>query len=130
MPEEAPSREQLDRFIVDKIDTVPQLEALLMLWRSGPRSQSKYDIARELYISPERAETVLVALLNTGLIVAQGAQSYELNLAPPGRERMLTALDDLYRRELVRVTNLIHDKAPRAVRDFAQAFHFKKKEDE
>ena len=129
MPDESLTREQIERFIVDKIDTVPQLEALLLLWRGRPRPRSIFELARELYLSPDRAAGVLEGLLHMGLIVPEGAQSYALNLVPKGREKMLTALEELYRHELLHVSHLIHDKAPRAVRDFARAFRFKKEED-
>lgn len=128
MPDGTPNREQIDRFVVDKIDTVPQLEALLLIWRSRPRPVSTHEIARELYIPVELAESELSRLLHNGLIVSQSSQCYALNLVPLGREDMLAGLADLYRRELVRISNLIHAKAPRAMRDFASAFRFKKEE--
>jgi len=37
MPESDPTKEEVDRFILQYIDSVPQLEALLLAWESRPR---------------------------------------------------------------------------------------------
>jgi hypothetical protein len=130
MPTSFPSREQIDRFIVDKIDTVPQLEALLLMWRNRPRQWSSDQIARDLYISPELAVAELHHLDQRELItiVPGTSEAYTLNLEPEDRPQMLAAIEEMYRRELVRMSNLIHAKAPRSMRDFASAFRFKKEE--
>ena len=130
MPDGFPTREQIDRFLVDKIDSVPQLEALLLIWRNRPRQWSCDQIARDLYISPELAEVELNHLVHQGLILSSPdrPERFSLNLDPEDRPLMLTAVDEMYRRELVRISNLIHAKAPRAMRDFARAFRFKKEE--
>jgi predicted ArsR family transcriptional regulator len=126
----SPSRDQIERFLVDKIDTVPQLEALLLMWRNRPRQWTSDQIAQALYISPELARVELHYLEVRELIsVAPGpTEIYALNLEPEGRPQMLAALEETYRRELVRISTLIHAKAPRSMRDFASAFRFKKEE--
>ena len=126
----SPRRAQIDQFLVDEIDSIPQLEALLLLWRERPRTCSRDEIAKSLYISPELARDVVRHLLHHRLIVETepGAERYSILSESPDRERLIMDLAEIYRRELVRVTNLIHGKASRAVRDFASAFRFKKEE--
>jgi hypothetical protein len=51
---------------------------------------------------------------------------YTLLAESPEDLAMLAALDRTYRRELVRISTMIHSKASRAVRDFARAFRFTK----
>lgn len=128
MPEGIPSREQIDRFIVDQIDTVPQLEALLLVWNRRPKKWYCSELAKALYISSELAQDVIHHLLQRGLLVRieGSADCYELRTGSEDTDRLLAGLDAMYRRELVRVSNLIHEKASRAVRDFASAFRFKK----
>ena len=128
MSGETPNREQIDRFIVDEIDSVPQLEALLLVWNSRPKEWTSDGIARALYVSPDVAQDILRRLVQRRLIAEVSANSglYVLRLESVEREQLLASLDVVYRRELVRVSNMIHSKASRAVRDFASAFRFKK----
>ena len=123
-------REQIDQFLVEEIDSIPQLEALLLLWRERPRTCSRDEIATALYISPETARDVIKHLIHHRLIVEReaGTERYAMLLDSPDRELLVADLAEVYRRELVRVTNLIHGKASRAVRDFASAFRFKREE--
>ena len=128
MPEAPPSREEVDRFIVEEIDSVPQLEALLLVWNRRPKNWTSAEIAKELYVSADLAQEILRYLARRGLIfeVEEGAGIFALRVEPERTERLLSSLDRIYRRELVRVSTLIHSKASRAVRDFASAFRLKK----
>jgi hypothetical protein len=130
MPNGLPNRAQIDRFIVDEIDTVPQLEALLLIWRNRPRQWSSDEIARSLYVSPEVAASEINHLVHQGLL-SQSADlpdHYVLDMETEGRQELLASLEEMHRHELVRISNLIHAKAPRSMRDFANAFRFKKEE--
>ena len=126
----SPRRKQIDQFLVDEIDSIPQLEALLLLWRERPRTCSHDEIAKSLYISAEMARDVVRHLIQHRLIGEQGPGSeyYAILLDTPEKESLIADLAEIYRHELVRVTNLIHGKASRAVRDFASAFRFRKYE--
>lgn len=128
MPGEPFDREQIDRFILDEIDSVPQLEALLLIWNNRPKEWSIEDMARALYVSSEVAQTILKDLASRRLIVeVSGSRGqYTLLAESPEKLVMLAALDRTYRRELVRISTMIHSKASRAVRDFARAFRFTK----
>ncbi len=132
MGREEESRSQVDQFILDEIDSVPHLEALLLVWRRRPKQWSVEDMARELYVQPERAAKILQDLVNRSLISA----SQEANPVffidhskPSERDQLLEAVDRIYRAEVVRVSTMIHAKASPAVRDFARAFRFKKERD-
>jgi len=128
MPHGPFSREQIDRFLVDEIDTVPQLEALLLIWNRRPKKWYCSEIAKALYISQELAQDVIRHLVQHRLLnrMEPGADCYELRIDSEEQQRLLEGLDTAYRHELVRVSTLIHAKTSRAVRDFASAFRFKK----
>ena len=128
MPNRTFTREQIDRFIVDEIDSVPQLEALLLIWNRRPRTWTSADLSRELYVSPDFAQGILRYLAQHHFIaeVEEKTGCYTLQLRSEETEDLLSALDKVYRRELVRISNLIHEKTSRALRDFASAFRFKK----
>jgi hypothetical protein len=123
-----PDRQQVDRFIVDEIDSVPQLEALLLFWNDRPKVWSSESMARALYVSPEISHDILRHLAQRQLIteVEGRAGEFALNADTEEKEQLLASLDAIYRHELVRISNMIHTKASRAVRDFAQAFRLKK----
>jgi len=128
MPEGLPDREEVDRFILDEIDSVPELEALLLIWNNRPRDWSSEEMAKALYDRAETTQGFLRSLAQRGLIseVAENKGRYAAISDSPEKEAMLTALDRIYRREIVRISTMIHSKASRAVRDFARAFRFKK----
>ncbi len=123
-----PDRQQVDRFIVDEIDSVPQLEALLLFWKNRPQLWSCESLAKALYVSPEVSREILTRLAQRQLIAEfEGSNGeFAVNADSEEKEHLLASLDAIYRRELVRISNMIHTKASRGVRDFADAFRFKK----
>lgn len=124
----APDRQQVDRFIVDEIDSVPQMEGLLLFWKNRPQVWSCESLAKALYVSPDVSRDILARLAQRRLIVeVEGNRGeFALNADSEEKEHLLSSLDAIYRRELVRISNMIHTKASRGVRDFADAFRLKK----
>ena len=51
---------------------------------------------------------------------------YRSNSDQQGTDALIDSVDKTYRREIVRVSTLIHSKGSSAVRDFARAFRFTK----
>jgi hypothetical protein len=123
-------QEHVDKFILEEIDSVPHLEALLLLWRQHPKQWSVPEMAKALYVSDDLAEQILRDLSNRSLISAVAPQpgQYSISALSSETQQMLDSLDRTYRRELIRVTRMIHSKASPAIRDFARAFRFKKEE--
>lgn len=117
----------VDQFLQDHIDTIPHLEALLLLWNSRPKEWSVDEMGKALYLAPEAAQEILDDLVRTRLISAIIGTSESFRYDPaPDKDRLLSAVDSTYRRELIRITRLIHSKPSPAVRAFAQAFRIKK----
>ena len=48
----------VDQFLRDKIDTVPHLEALLLLWNGRPKPYSVEMMAERLFLAPEAAKNI------------------------------------------------------------------------
>ncbi len=63
------------------------------------------------------------------VISVAGAEDRYCYDPEPGRDRLLAAVDASYRRELVRISRLIHSKPSAAIRDFARAFRLKQDRD-
>lgn len=114
------------RFIAGHIDTVPHLEALLLLWESSGRCWRAEELAARIYVGPEAGVRILKDL-------------EQRKLAKPGTDpacyvfdgawdsgQLMQKVAATYRRHLVQVATLIHAKGSPAVREFARAFDFKK----
>ncbi len=126
MPENSPEEREVYEFIWDEIDSVPHLEALLLLWNSKPRAWSAGEVGQRLYIDAKRASLLLQDLARQRFLAAIPAdpEQYRYESRSDQTDRLISTLDITYRRELVRVSTIIHSKASSAVRDFARAFRF------
>lgn len=124
MPEDNQANRQVDQFVLDEIDSVPHLEALLLFWKRRPHGWSVEEMAQSLYISVETTHTILQDLRQRGMVtVEEERYSFDPNFR---QGSLMEELDRTYRRELVRISKMIHSKASPAVREFARAFKFKK----
>lgn len=127
MTERNRSKEDVDQFICDHIDTVPHLEALLLLWNSRPQAWSPDETAKALFVTPGAANAILQDLVRRGLIVRHiscpETYRYEPQLS---RDQLVSEVDATYRRELVRLSRMIHSKPSASIREFARAFRLKK----
>ncbi|HLJ78328.1 MAG TPA: hypothetical protein VKT75_12980 [Acidobacteriaceae bacterium] len=117
-------RREVDQFILDEIDSVPHLEALLLLWNRRPRVWSVDELAHQLYISSDQTAEVIRDLQSRDLVTFDAGQC-AWNESWPNPE-LIGGVDRLWRRELIRISRLIHSKASPSVRQFASAFRFKK----
>jgi hypothetical protein len=125
-PQHNDQQELVYRFVQERIDSVPQLEALLLLWRTRPAVWSERDLATRLFVSPDHVRRTMSGLVREALIATgtEDKSQYWYDDSSPDRNQLLEALDSVYRGELVRITNMIHAKAPTAIREFARAFQF------
>ena len=80
------------------------------------------------FMSTEVAEHLLDDLSRENIIaVAQESEElYHYETKSEEKDRLIELVDVIYRRQIVRVSTMIHSKASAAVRDFARAFRFTK----
>ena len=119
--------EDVLRFITDRIDTVPEIEALLLFWEQRPTPLTVKQLASKLYAPRGVAAAVIRVLERRKFILPMpsGSQyAYGSAWEPDGE--FMGRVAEAYRRHLVRVTRLIHSKAPAAVLEFARAFEPRK----
>jgi hypothetical protein len=117
------------RFIEERIDSVPHFEALLLLWEGGAMRWSADVIAARLYVSGDRAESILEDLVMRRLAgrgQGEGSAYYVYDAAWDADGQQMTRIASAYRRQLLQVAALIHSRGSAAVRDFARAFRIKK----
>ena len=111
------------QFITSHIDSVGELEALLLL-RSVPQGWKAAQVAARLYTGEPETREFLERLRSAGLLhFHDGIYRYECRTDE--LRRMVDDLAGLYGRLLIPITNLVHAK-PRRIRQFADAFRFRK----
>lgn len=119
--------EDLRRFVLTSIPSVPFLEALLLMRADPSLAWRRDSLARRLYVREKTAETLLADLCTAGM-AAREAPGGGYRYCPDGsalRER-IDRLADLYATHLVEVTLLIHSSLDRKAQQFADAFRWRK----
>jgi hypothetical protein len=114
------------RFIEERIGSVPELEALLMMSEDA-RAWSAAEIARRVYVQPDKARDILEALTRQRLLAPADAESdFVFKPVDDAERRLIADVARCYRSNLALIATLIHDKASRSIREFARAFELKK----
>ena len=113
------------RLIIEAIDSVPELEALLLLRTHRERLWSVEEAGARLYVSVTLATHVLGALAKRGLL-AQHDQQYRYWPARPDLDDVVAHLASTYASNLIAVTRLIHAKSNPSFQEFADAFRLRK----
>jgi hypothetical protein len=121
--------EDVHRFILSRIDSVEQLEVLLLMHRTPGTGWTPEAIARELYSTPSSVRGRLDALVRQELVSSEGSPStfyYQ-----PGAPELAATVDrtaECYRLRRVAMITLIASKPLENVRAFSDAFRFRKKD--
>ena len=125
---EKPFSDAVRRFVLTSIPSVPHIETLLLLWRDSDREWTTEEIARRLFVPPERAQSVIDDLCQADLLdCAAAPRRYRCRREPPSLVSLLSELDAAYTRHLREVTALIHSNVERKAERFAQAFTWERK---
>lgn len=125
MPRE-PIPEDLRRFILTSVPSVPFVEALL-IFREAQGTPVTIDLlARRLYMGEKGAAEIVGQLRSSRLIEpVEGAGGHRFAPAPELAD-MIERLAHFYRTQLVDVTDLIHSKTGRMAQQFADAFKLRR----
>jgi predicted DNA-binding transcriptional regulator YafY len=127
-----PIPEDIRRFVLSSIPSVPHLEALLLL-RSGEGGWSASELAERLYVSDKAAAILLAELCRSGMCLVGEADSdsgvlprYHYQPATAHLGDTIDQLAALYAKELLAITHLIHSRLDRKAQQFADAFKWRK----
>jgi len=94
----------VEQFLLERIDSVPHLEARLLVWNTRSAPWSSEELAKRPFVNPDVAKGILQDLARQGPIVAiSGADERCCCESEPGKDRLVESIDLTYRRELVRV---------------------------
>lgn len=114
-------------FIAKRIDTVPELETLLIMSAEEGRAWTVRDIAARTYVSPAVATSVLHALERRRLVGSDEGGIHFSYIPAHDEERQIVAQTAMaYRIHLIPIATFIHKKAAPPVQEFARAFDLKK----
>lgn len=118
--------ERVLHFISKHIDSVPQLEALLLLWQEPHKAWSVDEIASRVYVSRELGQQILRSLQSRQLAMQDDGDVYRYSAAWDASGTLMAEVVSTYRRHLVPIATFIHSRGSASVRDFARAFDLKK----
>ena len=109
---EDPIPDDIKKFIIESIDSIAQLEALLLLRANPNEHWTAAAVAKRLYISEQESIPLLVRLNAAGLITASVDQPplYRYHPDSPELTLIVERLAETYSKHLVPVSNLIHSK--------------------
>lgn len=120
--------EDIKVFLLQHIDSIAQLEALLLL-RANPESVWNAEtLASRLYIPPKETAVLLESLSTDGFLVTTGhaPRFYQYHCVSHDLAGMVDRVACFYAKYLIPVTNLIHAKSQTRVQAFADAFRLRK----
>lgn len=115
---------ELREFLESHVDSVAQLEALLLLQNGPDVKWDPQSIAKRLYTEEKEALSTLTHLAEVGLILwCQNVYKFEPRTTEL-RQRV-SLLAQYYRTHLIPITNLVHTR-PQRIQQFADAFKLRK----
>jgi hypothetical protein len=121
----------VQQFVLERIGSIAQLEALLMMRNAPDTWWPSSSLAERLYVSDRVCRTELEALQAQGLVVGREDEVNASFRYSPSNGELREFVDRLvyyYSKHLVPISNLIHSKPRTRVHEFAEAFSLKKKE--
>jgi len=117
------------QFILKRIETVTELETLLIVSAAPAREWTVDDISARIHAAAPTAAAVLQALSDRRLIASDDSRSrFWFSPASEAEEQTIRQTAEIYRTQLIPVTRLIHEKASTPVQEFARAFNLKKED--
>jgi hypothetical protein len=126
MPDDIPHEVKL--FVEHHIESVPQLEALLLLRKEPQREWQAADIAKALYIPEDVASALLADFVRRGfaIMVPHSKDRSVYHPREPETDRLIDELQSAYHDRRVAIISLIYSKPLNKVQTFADAFRFGK----
>jgi hypothetical protein len=110
-------------FLLERIDSVAELEALVLIRSDRVTRWNAETLARRLFVEPANAAMIIDALADRGLLRHAGAAA---EYAAEGeQDAMVQRVVDAYPRFLIPMTHVIHAKARSSVQQFADAFRLR-----
>jgi hypothetical protein len=126
MTDEIPA--DVSQFITDHLNSVAELEVLLLIRSDPGRGWTAADISKVLCTPVEMVIEQMAGLQSRGLIlVVPGPEpQYQYQPRTPELDQVVASLSEIYKARRVTVITLIYSKPVDRVRTFADAFRLRK----
>ncbi len=115
------------RFVLTSVPSVPYIESLLLLRREAASPWNASRLAKRIYVPEAQAARLLEALEDSGVAAkiprSNGAYRYEPS---PELAQLLDRVAAQYAGNLLAITDLIHSSLNRRANQFADAFRWRK----
>lgn len=113
------------QFVLDRIDSIGELEALLLLRNSPDTWWEDAAVAQRLYLGTEQGRSILAKLEIAELLISQGEvpnRRWRYRPQSGDLREMVDRLAYYYTKHLVPVSNLVHEKSKIRIQEFSRAF--------
>jgi hypothetical protein len=110
-------------FLLSDIDSVVELEALVLIRANQATRWSADMLARRLFVEVSSAAAVMEALISRGFLRQAGENAQYA--AQGERDAIVQRVVDAYPRFLIPMTHVIHGKARSGAQQFADAFRLR-----
>ena len=123
--------DDLRRFILTSIPSVPFVEAILLFMSQAGLAFDAPAVAKRLYVSEASAAELARQLAASGIVETIEGSTPVWRFAPQSKdlERVLHLLAAYYASHLIEVTDLIHSLGARKAQRFADAFVLRKEKE-
>ncbi len=103
----------------------------MLFWNSRPVGWTGEEMASRLYVLPDQVALILRDLTRMQLVQELPASPTKFSYfsRSPEQDDLMQRVDEAYRRDLVRISTMVHSKASSSVREFARAFRLRKERD-
>lgn len=119
---------EIEQFIGQHIESLAQLETLLLLRQEPGRSWSCSDLSRQLYVTPDVCTGIITDLERRGFVLRDAANNDLVGYRSSGAavDQLIDQLASLYQQRRVAVITQIYSKPVKKVQTFADAFRLRK----
>jgi hypothetical protein len=120
---------ELKQFIAQHVESLAQLEALIILRQNPQQHWHSPELAQRLYITPDMCEAILADLERRGFAARPaGGPAYHYETRDAALDRLVGELATLYQQRRVAVITEIYSKPVHKVQTFADAFRLRREE--
>ena len=119
--------EEVQRFILTGIPSVPYLEAMLLLYNEPMRPWDSSSVSARLYVSDKTSAQLLADLCAAGIATPEhDGRSCRYHPNSDELQQMISRVATVYAQNIVEVTQLIHSATGKKAQQFADAFKWRK----
>jgi hypothetical protein len=120
--------EELEKFIAAEVNSLEQLEILLLLSGNPHKWWSAKGVYEVIKSSMQSVQDRLDEMVARGILRKDAADAALFQFGPKDETvwRITTELRDAYKERSVKIVQAIYSKPPDAVQEFARAFRLRK----